>query len=137
MRNATLASTAPNELGYASTAMVWYNEANENEIIQLTIGDYKYIFNNEGKLQSTSEVQTCANDNSRLFVCAQFPPSISCIPCENISGDRIGQVNNNYDVDTEQKKTGKSDAVINEKNCPDSKGQTFDIKKNAIEDNDE
>jgi hypothetical protein len=132
MRNATLTTTKT-----TNVTMVWYNELDNEEIVQLTIGDYKYIFNNEGKLQNTSEVQTCVNDNSRVFVCAQFPPSISCIPCENISGDRIGQVNSNYDVNTEQKKIDKSDAVINEKICPDSKGQTFDIKKEAIDDNNE
>jgi hypothetical protein len=137
MRNATLVSTAPNNLEYVSIAMIWYNEADENEIVQLSIGDYKYFFNNEGKLQNTTEVQRCANDNSRMYVCAQNPPTISCIPYENLSGDRIGQVNGNYDVDTEQKKTGKNDVVINEKICPDCKGQTFDIKKEAIDDNNE
>ena len=132
MKNATLTTTKT-----SNVTMVWYNELDSEEIVQLTIGDYKYIFNNEGKLQNTSDVQTCADNNSRIFSCASSPPSISCIPVENISGDRAGQVNDNYDVNTEQKKTGKSDAVINEKICPDSKGQTFDIKKNPIDDNNE
>lgn len=134
MRNATLITC--NKAGVISTGMVWHDETDENEMVQLTIGDYKYTFNNEGKLQSTTGVQSCASD-SRMFVCSQNPPTISCMPCENLSGDRIGQVNGNYDVDTEQKKTGKKDNMINEKFCPDSKGQTFNIKPEPIDDNNE
>jgi hypothetical protein len=76
MRNATLISC--NRAGVISTTMIWHDETNENEVVQLTIGNYKYIFNNEGKLQSSTEVQNCANIYPNMNTsCAQFPP-ISC-----------------------------------------------------------
>ncbi len=77
MRNATLITC--NKAGVISTGMVWHDETDKNEMVQLTIGDYKYIFNNEGKLQNMDDVQTCATDK-HVFVCAQNSSAISCIP---------------------------------------------------------
>lgn len=126
MRSAIL--IACNRAGVITTASLMHDESDENENVELTIGDYKYTFSNEGKLQSSSEVQTCSNNNPNISVsCAQFPPIISCVPSDSVNGDKTGQANSNYDVDTEQKNCGKNDVVINEKICPESKGQTFDI----------
>ena len=79
MRNATLITC--NKAGVIQTGMIWYDETDENEVIQLTIGEYRYNFSNEGKIQNINAVQSCINLNSQAS-CAQLIGS-TCIPtCE-------------------------------------------------------
>lgn len=58
MRNATIITC--NSADVIQVAMIWHDETDENEVIQLTIGDYKYLFNNIGELQSTTGTISCA-----------------------------------------------------------------------------
>ena len=81
MRNATIISC--NKAGIISTAMIWHDETDKTEMVQLTIGGYKYLFNNEGKLQSSSELQSCSKDNNSQFNCSQKPAyGINCVPTD-------------------------------------------------------
>ena len=76
MRNAVLITC--NKAGVISTGMIWHDETDKNEFVQLTIGEYKYVFDNEGKLHSTTGIQSCVNLNSHAS-CAQIIGS-TCIP---------------------------------------------------------
>lgn len=101
MRNATLITC--NKAGVISTGMIWHDETDENETVQLTIGDYIYTFNNEGKLQNTTNVQICISDK-HIFSCVHNLSAISCDPNANTE-EKTDQINVNYDVNTEQKRT--------------------------------
>jgi len=80
MRSAIL--TAANSAGTINTASLMHDETDENEIIQLRIGEYKYTFNNEGKLQSSTEVVSCYNNSFCKGTCAEIQQTISCTPIE-------------------------------------------------------
>ena len=81
MKSAIL--TAANSAGVITTASLMHDDLDENEIVQLRIGEYKYTFNNEGKLQSSTEVVSCYNNSIPKASCASFPPTISCTPIED------------------------------------------------------
>ena len=57
--------------GRTSSGSVEFS-GNPNDVIQLTINGRKYIFDYEGKLQYSSEVQSCSS-NVSASVCATFP----------------------------------------------------------------
>lgn len=51
-----------------------------NDVIQLTIGAHKYIFDSDGKLRSSSEPQTCINFNAPKVSCDSISNSDNSIP---------------------------------------------------------
>ena len=57
--------------GHTSSGSVEFS-GNPNDVIQLTIGGYKYIFDNTGKLQHSSDIQTCININDQKGTCAEI-----------------------------------------------------------------
>jgi hypothetical protein len=63
----------------SSVASVEFNANNPEDVIQLRIGAYQYIFDNTGKLQDTSKPQTCINFNEPKFTCNSFPDKRTCI----------------------------------------------------------
>jgi hypothetical protein len=77
MRNATIITC--NSAGVISAGMVWHDETDENEVIQLTIGEYEYDFDNEGKLLNTKGVQSCHAPSTHMS-CAQPRLEGTCIP---------------------------------------------------------
>jgi hypothetical protein len=80
MRNATLITC--NRAGVISSGMIWHDETDENEIVQLTIGEYKYDFNNKGEIVNTKGIQSCINLNAQGS-CAQILQGMTCVPtCE-------------------------------------------------------
>ena len=68
--------------GVITTASLQYDDYDEDEVIQLTIGDYQYKFNNEGILITTepNPQGICANNSISKGSCAQKPPHYTCIP---------------------------------------------------------
>ena len=85
MRNANL--IACNTAGVITSASLQYDDYDEGEVVQLTIGDFQYKFNNEGKLITTvpNPQGVCANNNNNnnnnyRASCASFPEKGTCIP---------------------------------------------------------
>ena len=83
MRNANL--IACNTAGVITSASLLYDDYDESEVVQLTIGDFQYKFNNEGKLITTdpNPQGVCANNNNNNNMhvsCAQPRQGFSCIP---------------------------------------------------------
>lgn len=64
-------------LGRTSSGSVEFS-GNPNDVIQLTIGEYKYIFDSTGKMQYNSENQSCNIPNLGKYCCAYIPPMLSC-----------------------------------------------------------
>jgi hypothetical protein len=80
MRTATL--IACNTAGVITTASISHDETDENEVVQLTIGEFVYKFNNDGIMQNANVAQSCVNLNSHSS-CAQRLQGVTCIPtCE-------------------------------------------------------
>lgn len=65
--------------GKVSQGSVEYNANDPEDVIQLTIGAHKYLFNPAGELQSSSEPQTCINFNAPKVSCDSLSQS-NCIP---------------------------------------------------------
>jgi hypothetical protein len=80
MRSANLISC--NTAGVITTTSLLYDDYDEGEIIQLTIGEFRYKFNNEGKLITTdpNSQGVCVNNNSHIFSCAQPTLAGTCMP---------------------------------------------------------
>jgi len=58
----------------SSVTSLEYNDRNPEDVIQLTIGAYNYIFDNTGKLLNTSIPPTCIDfTNNHIGTCASFP----------------------------------------------------------------
>jgi hypothetical protein len=66
--------------GKISQGSVEYHANDPEDVIQLRIGEYQYIFDNTGKLQDTSKPQTCINFNEPKFTCDSFSNRGTCIP---------------------------------------------------------
>jgi hypothetical protein len=64
--------------GKTSSGSVEFS-GNQNDVIQLMINGYKYIFDNTGKLQYSSETETCMS-NAPKATCASIPDNGVCIP---------------------------------------------------------
>ena len=80
MRTATL--IACNSAGVITTASLSHDETDENEVVQLTIGEFVYKFNNEGIMQNANVAQSCVNLNSHAS-CARIVEGTTCVPtCE-------------------------------------------------------
>lgn len=73
MRNANL--IACNTAGVITTASLLYDDYDENEVVQLTIGDFQYKFNNEGKLITTNPNPQGVCANNTHYSCAQMATS--------------------------------------------------------------
>ena len=69
--------------GKTSSTSVEFS-GNPNDVIQLMIGGKKYIFDSTGKLQYSSEVQSCISDAPKA-TCASFPNTDHCIPNPNFT----------------------------------------------------
>jgi hypothetical protein len=78
--------------GKISQGSVEYNTNDPDDVIQLTIGEYQYKFNNEGKLITTeSNPQgVCMNNSNSKMTCAERPSMIrngqplqyTCVPTD-------------------------------------------------------
>jgi hypothetical protein len=53
-------------IGKISEASVEYNALNPDDVIELTIGLKKYCFDSNGKLVSSTEIQTCYLLNNHM-----------------------------------------------------------------------
>ena len=82
MNNRSLSIIACNQAGVITTASLQYDESDEDEVIQLRIGEYQYKFNNEGKLITTepNPQGVCINNYDSKSNCAQKPSHYTCIP---------------------------------------------------------
>lgn len=72
--------------GKISEASVEYNANDPEDVIQLTIGTRKYLFNSVGELQSSIEMGSCMS-NAPKVTCASFtnPEHGTCKPSSNFT----------------------------------------------------